>query len=159
RFRVAIIVLFAFAIRAHVFRWHQPGIMAERPQLATEMMCADAGLHADQARRQVGEPGFHLATRPLLPQHQGSTAILADQMERVLADIDADDGDFTIEFLGHGVLLCPRCPSPAWPTGRAGARPDHPISCIDLPLDRHTLYPKRRSEWEYCHEQSDHRHL
>jgi hypothetical protein len=49
-------------------------------------------------------------------------------MERVLADIDADHGDFAIEFLGHGVLLCPRCPSPAWPTGRAGARPDHPIS-------------------------------
>src|SRR5262249_30793344 len=92
------------------------------------MMCADAGLHADQARRQVGEPGFHLATRPLLPQHQGSTAILADQMERVLADIDADDGDFATAFLGHGVLLCPRCPSPAWPTGRAGARPDHRIS-------------------------------
>src|SRR6516164_6248671 len=92
------------------------------------MMCADAGLHADQARRQVGEPGFHLATRPLLPQHQGSTAILADQMERVLADIDADDGDFATEFLGHGVLLCLRCPSPVWPTGRAGARPDHPIS-------------------------------
>src|SRR5215831_9491288 len=92
------------------------------------MMCADAGLHADQARRQVGEPGFHLAPRPLLPQHQGSTAILADQMERVLADIDADDGDFATAFLGHGVLLCPRCPSPAWPTGRAGARPDHPIS-------------------------------
>src|SRR6516225_7601499 len=92
------------------------------------MMCADAGLRADQARRQVGEPGFHLATRPLLPQHQSSTAILADQMERVLADIDADDGDFAIEFLGHGVLLCLRCPSPVWSTGRAGARPDHPIS-------------------------------
>src|SRR5215471_9309438 len=96
------------------------------------MMCADAGLHADQARRQVGEPGFHLATRPLLPQHQGSTAILADQMERVLADIDADDGDFATAFLGHGVLLCPRCPSPAWPTGRAGARPDHPITGLAL---------------------------
>ena len=30
---------------------------------------ADAGLHADQAGRQVGEPRFHLAARPLLPQH------------------------------------------------------------------------------------------
>src|SRR4051812_27107670 len=92
------------------------------------MMCADAGLHADQARRQVAKPGFHLATRPLLSQHQGSTAILANQMERVLADIDADDGDFATVFLGHGVLRCLRCPSPAWTTGRAGARPDHPIS-------------------------------
>src|SRR5947207_10000142 len=49
-------------------------------------------------------------------------------MERVLADIDADDGDFATVFLGHGVLRCLRCPSPAWTTGRAGARPDHPIS-------------------------------
>ena len=32
----------------------------------------------------VDEPGFHLATRPLLPQHQGSTAILADQMDEFL---------------------------------------------------------------------------
>jgi hypothetical protein len=49
---------------------------------------ADIRLHADQARRQIGEPGFHLATRPLLPQHQGSAPILADDAERVLADID-----------------------------------------------------------------------
>jgi len=33
-----------------------------------------------------------------------------NEVERVLADIDADDGDFTVEFLGHGVLLCLRCP-------------------------------------------------
>src|SRR5436190_16698620 len=51
-------------------------------------------------------------------------------MERVLADIDADDGDFATVFLGHGVLRCLRCPSPAWTTGRAGARPDHPINGV-----------------------------
>jgi hypothetical protein len=48
---------------------------------------------------------FHLATRPLLAQHQGSTPILADDVERILADIDADHGDFAVESLGHGVLL------------------------------------------------------
>src|SRR5947209_6867122 len=74
------------------------------------MMRADAGLHPDQARPHVGEPRFHLAARPLLPQHDTAAAILADEVERVLADIDADDGDFAIEFLGHGVLLCLRCP-------------------------------------------------
>ena len=36
------------------------------------MMRADAGLHADPTRRQIGEPGLHLATRPLLPQHDGT---------------------------------------------------------------------------------------
>jgi hypothetical protein len=48
-------------------------------------------------------------------------------VERILADIDADHGDFAVEFLGHGVLLCLRCPLLVWLAGRAGARPDHPI--------------------------------
>src|SRR5258708_2443104 len=36
-------------------------VVAKHLELATEMMRADAGLHTDQARRQVGEPRFHLA--------------------------------------------------------------------------------------------------
>jgi hypothetical protein len=46
--------------------------------------------------RQATYVSGRLRVRPLLPQHEGSTAILADQMERV-ADIDADDGDFATE--------------------------------------------------------------
>src|SRR5712672_581513 len=68
-------------------------------------MCADAGFHANQARRYVGEPRFHLATRPLLPQHDGAARIVAYDVERVLADIDADHGDRSIGYLRHGVLL------------------------------------------------------
>src|SRR4030088_1665019 len=68
-------------------------------------MCADAGFHADQARRYVGEPRFHLATRPLLPQHDGAARIVAHDVERVLAEIDADHGDRSIGCLRHGVLL------------------------------------------------------
>jgi len=59
-------------------------------------MRADAGLHADQARRQVGEPCLHLAARPLLPQHDCTALIVADEVERVLADIDADHGDCSV---------------------------------------------------------------
>src|SRR6266481_5867686 len=68
-------------------------------------MCADAGFHADQARWYIGEPRFHLATRPLLPQHDGAARIVAHGVERVLADIDADHGDRGIGYLRHGVLL------------------------------------------------------
>ena len=57
--------------------------MAKRLQLATEMTRADAGLHADQAGRQVGEPRFHLA-RPLLPQHDLTTLVLPYDVERAL---------------------------------------------------------------------------
>jgi hypothetical protein len=63
------------------------------------MMCADAGLHADRARRQIGQPGLHLPTRPPLPHHDATALILANNMERVLADIDTDYGDRGVEFL------------------------------------------------------------
>jgi hypothetical protein len=46
-----------------------------------------------------------LATRPLLPQHDGAARIVAHDVERVLADIDADYGDRSIELLRHRVLL------------------------------------------------------
>jgi hypothetical protein len=122
-----IIVLFTFAIRAHVFRRHQPGVMAKPRQLATEMMRPAARLHADEARRQVGKPRFHLAARPLLPQHQGSTPILANDVKRILADIDADHGDLAVECLGHRMLLCLRCPfaSLARWVGWSTAGPSH----------------------------------
>src|SRR5215470_12171207 len=83
--------------------------MAKRLKVATEMMGADAGFHPDQAWPYIGEPRFDLAARPLLPQHDAAAPILADEVERILADIDPDYGDFAIEFLGHGVLLCLRC--------------------------------------------------
>jgi hypothetical protein len=53
-------------------------------QLAAEMMRADAGLHADQARRQIGEPCCHLSARPLLLQHDCAALVVAHDVERVL---------------------------------------------------------------------------
>jgi hypothetical protein len=50
RLRIAEVVLLSLAVWAHVLRRHQPGIVPKNLELATEMMCADAGLHADQAR-------------------------------------------------------------------------------------------------------------
>ena len=60
RLGVAKIVLLALRIRADVFRRHESSIVSKHPQLATEMMRADASLHADETRRQIGEPPFHL---------------------------------------------------------------------------------------------------
>src|SRR3984957_14389234 len=68
-------------------------------------MRTDAGFHADQARRYIGAPPCHLATRPLLPQHDGAARIVAHDVERVLADIDADHSDRGIGCLRHSVLL------------------------------------------------------
>src|SRR5215471_12210279 len=92
------------------------------------MMCADAGLHADQARWQVGKSRLDLATRPFLPEYDRTTLIVPHDVERVFADIDADHGDGAIGLLRHGVLLVFAAPGPESITGGAGARPDHPIS-------------------------------
>jgi len=68
-------------------------------------MRADAGLHPDEARRYVGKAGLDLATRPFLTQHNGTTLIVAYDVERILADIDTNHGNRSVECLGHGVLL------------------------------------------------------
>jgi hypothetical protein len=57
------------------------------------MMRTDTGLHADQAPRHIGKPCFDLAARPLLAQHDCTTRIQADHVERVLADINANYSD------------------------------------------------------------------
>jgi hypothetical protein len=105
RFGIAEVVLLSLRVGAHVLSRHQPGVMTRRLELPTEMMRTNAGLHTDQARRHIAQPCFHLATRPLLPQHDCTARIQADDVERVLADIDADYGDCTVEILRHGVLL------------------------------------------------------
>src|SRR5215471_11017898 len=68
------------------------------------MMRADAGLHPDQARRQVGKSRLDLATRPLLPEYDRTTPIVPYNVKRVLADIDAEHSDCVARFLRHGVL-------------------------------------------------------
>ena len=75
RLRVAEVVLLSLRVGPHVLRRHQPGIVTKRLQLTTEMMRANAGLHADQARRHIGKPRVDLATRPLLPQDDRAAAI------------------------------------------------------------------------------------
>jgi hypothetical protein len=77
------------------------------------MMRADACFHADHARLHVGKPRFDLAARPLLPQHDRTALILANEVKRVLADIDADQFG---------------APLPASLASGARSRPDHPIA-------------------------------
>jgi len=50
------------------------------------MMRPNTGLHADQAWRHIGKPGFDLAAQPLLAQHNCAALIQADHMEGVLAE-------------------------------------------------------------------------
>src|SRR5438132_11632385 len=56
-------------------------------------------------RRDIAEPRLRPGTRQPLAQHDGAAHIVAHDVERVLADIDADYDDRGIECLRHGVLL------------------------------------------------------
>jgi hypothetical protein len=64
-------------------------IVAKGQQLSTEMMGSDTGLHADQAGWHVGETLLDLSPRELLAQDHGPAGIQADQVEAVLANVDA----------------------------------------------------------------------
>jgi hypothetical protein len=46
-----------------------------------------------------------MAARPLLPQNNLSAAVLANNLERVLTSIDADNGNPSVDLLRHDVLL------------------------------------------------------
>ena len=43
-------------VRSNVLRRHEPCVVTKRMELAVQVMGSDAGLHADQARRQVRQP-------------------------------------------------------------------------------------------------------
>src|ERR1700759_341916 len=51
RFGIIEVVLLSLAIGADIFGRHQPGIVTKRCEFAAQVMCADAGFHADKARR------------------------------------------------------------------------------------------------------------
>jgi hypothetical protein len=69
---------------------------------------------------------FNLATRPLLSQHNGAASIQADDVERILPDIDTDYGDRGVHCLSHGVLLVFGVPAkPNRWRGRSTAGPSH----------------------------------
>src|SRR5436190_21669918 len=92
------------------------------------MMCPDAGLHADQTGWEVGEPRLDLTSRPLLAKDDRAAAIMADHVERVLADVDADYGDLGACCLGHG-----RAPVDAAPTQRGSLAGQEHGRTIPLP--------------------------
>jgi len=76
-----------------LFPRHQSRTVTVGLQLAAQVMRANAGFHANQARRHCGEPRFDLAAGPLLRQHDRAASIEADEVERILANVDAHGGN------------------------------------------------------------------
>src|SRR6266487_5868262 len=72
-------------------------------------MGARTGLHADQAARNIGETAFELTTGYLLLQDDYTALVKADEVERVLTEVDPDRGDDSSGLLrcAHRMLLEP----------------------------------------------------
>jgi hypothetical protein len=85
---IAIVVLVTLEDRFHVLGRDQTHVVTKRRQLAADMMRAQAGLHADQAARDIGETAFELPTGYLLLENDGAPLIQPNQVERVLAEVD-----------------------------------------------------------------------
>jgi hypothetical protein len=70
-------------------------------------MRPNARLHADEAARSIREPNLDLAAGKLLAQNDRAIPVETDEMERVLADIDADccNGFKASGVVWHGMLL------------------------------------------------------
>src|SRR5262249_45212569 len=73
-----------------------PGLAARRAQglqAAYQYGASRTGLHADQTAGQIGKTPLKLLPRTLQLQNNCTALIEPHQVERVLADIDADCGD------------------------------------------------------------------
>ena len=64
--------------------------MAECFKLAADMMSPRAGLQTDEAARNSRQPTLDLAARELDPEDDRAALIEADEVEDVLANIEAD---------------------------------------------------------------------
>src|SRR6516165_12585953 len=93
-------------------------------------MRPDARLHADQARWNIGEPRIDLAARQLMTQNDRAFVVETDDMECVLADVDADRGDDASagSCAWHGIAPDSRSPMQAFGCVRREHGGLHPIS-------------------------------
>src|SRR5262249_45751896 len=91
----------------YIFGGHESGVVAEGFEPAAQVMGADTGLHADEAGREVGKPGFELAAGELLGQNDGAALVEAGEVEGVLSDGDAEvvDGVFRPARQGPGSFV------------------------------------------------------
>src|SRR5215467_7128496 len=73
--------------------WWIQGVMPKWLDLAGYVMRARPGFQANKAGRQIDKPADELAWRYLEAHGDRAALIKADQVERVLADVQADGGD------------------------------------------------------------------
>src|SRR4051794_10035031 len=93
------VALPALHIRLHIAGRHHPHLVTERGQFSCPVMRGRTGFDADQAGRQRGEEGQHLALAQLFAQNHLPVFVDPVSLENVLCHIKANP-DY-----GHGILL------------------------------------------------------
>src|SRR5215470_17380522 len=92
--RIAEVVLVAFEKRLNVLGGDEANVVAEWLNLAGNVMRARACLQADKAGRQIHKAADKLVARYLDAHRDRAALVEADEVERVLADVEADCGDW-----------------------------------------------------------------
>ena len=107
RFGIVEVVLLSLAIGADIFGRHQPGIVTKRCEFSAQVMCAKrrlpcrSGKAGYLASRASTWPRDHFCRSTMAPRR-----IVAHNVERVLANIDADHGDRTSRNSGTWRAPC-----------------------------------------------------
>src|SRR3974377_338775 len=79
-FRIAVVVFVALEESLYIFGGHESGVVAEGFEPAAQVMGAGTGPPAEEAGREVGNPGFELAAGELLAQNDGAALVEADEV-------------------------------------------------------------------------------
>src|SRR6516165_3288809 len=129
RLGIVVIVLLPLHERLDVDRRDDPRLVPQRAQCPADKMRAQAGFHADDARRQLLEDLFEIQSPD--PPPEGDLAVDAepDEVKYVLADVDADDREWRrrrFRLWLHAASPVHRC-QPAR-LAREGKQPVPPIS-------------------------------
>jgi len=103
--------------------------VAKRLKAPAEAVSPDTCVHDDDAGRHIGQANLDLGARPPLAQHDGSTVVEADEMEGILADVEAKRGEggrLGFGYADHGIGSLLLFPPQRGDWSTAG----HPISAL-----------------------------
>ena len=89
--RVTIVVLLRFDVGPNIFGRHQPHVVAVSGENAAKMMSAAAGLHSDNASRQLLRKSYQRFASHLAPHDDGAGRVEPNHAAHILAEIDAKD--------------------------------------------------------------------
>jgi hypothetical protein len=91
--RIAKVIFVGLPESLGVDRWHLPHVVAEGEQPTGHIVRSHAYLYPDQAWRHIRKPRHYFGACNLLTQHDLSSCIEANEVQRILPGIDTNGDD------------------------------------------------------------------